>query len=170
MYYGTAGTNLREIAYLVCECLGHGANDSAFFLLMETAGAETHRGEIKDNTVGAGMGLTQFDEMPFYDVINRASQKDKQRLIDCFDLDIELVKWQDLRYNPFLSMVFTRLKYKKIPDIIPNTFEGRAKYWKEFYNTYAGKGTLDHYITSNQYQHEADIKFFEFQKGDIINV
>ena len=46
-------------------------------------------------------------------------------------------------------MIFARLKYILIPETIPTTIEGRAKYWKKFYNSVDGKGTLDHYVYAN---------------------
>jgi hypothetical protein len=39
-------------------------------MIIETAIAETGLGQIEDKTVGAGMGLTQFDEFPFNDIRN----------------------------------------------------------------------------------------------------
>lgn len=160
MYYGlTRKTDLREIAFEVCECLGHGLHNSAFNLLLETAGAETHRGQIRDRTEGAGTGLTQFDKLPFYDTKARVSQKDKERVKEYFDIDVDSIEWQDLRYNPLLALLFARLKYKKIPQAVPITIRERAEYWKQHYNSYLGKGTVNHYIKANEYYTQDDAKF-----------
>lgn len=140
---------LEDITIAVCNCLGHGSNANATDLLLETAGAETGRGLVKDNTTLAGMGITQFDKLPFQDVKDRCSSEDKDKLIKFFNIDIELVEWEHLRYNPLLCMIFTRLKYKKIPEAIPTTLEGRANYWKQNYNSLAGKGSVEHYIKAN---------------------
>ena len=73
--------------------------------------------------------------------------------------NISLVEWEHLRYNPYLSLIFSRLLYrlatrkvdgKYISVPIPLTIEERAKYWKEFYNTEAGKGTPEHYLEMNR--------------------
>jgi len=32
----------------------------------------------------------------------------------------------------------------------PSTLEGRANYWKTWYNSSLGKGTIKHYIESNK--------------------
>lgn len=149
MYGLVKPSHLKDIAIDVCDCLGNGTNNNAVFLLMETAGAETGKGTIKDESIGAGMGITQFDKMPFYDVKDRCRDSDKQKLKEYFDIDIDLVEWEDLRYNPLLAMIFTRLKYKKIPEPIPRTTETRAYYWKQHYNTKAGKGTYEHYMQAN---------------------
>jgi len=141
--------DLKHIAVEVCQCLGNGANQTAVKLLIETAGAETGKGTIKDNTIEAGMGITQFDWIGFKDVLDRTREKDRDKILEYFDIDIDWIKWEDLRYNPLLAMIFTRLKYKLIPEAIPNALEARAKYWKKYYNTEAGKGTPEHYLKMN---------------------
>lgn len=138
------------IADEVCRCLGKGSNGTAKNLLKETAGAETTHGQLKDLTEFAGMGLTQFDKLPFQDVKDRCRDTDKKEIKEYFDIDIDLVEWEHLRYNPLLALIFTRLKYKKIPNPIPTDMQGRAKYWKQFYNTEAGKGTIKHYMSVNK--------------------
>lgn len=59
-------------------------------------------------------------------------------------------RMEHLRYNPYLSLIFTRLFYRLIPEAIPETIEGRAKYWKKYYNTVLGKGTVEHYLEMNR--------------------
>lgn len=150
MSYGlTEKTDIRNMAILVCECLGYGTNKKAVDLLVETAVAETQAGATADLSEGAGMGLMQFDKKPFQDVKDRCRKEDKSRIQNSFDIDVDLVDWQSLRYNPLLSMIFARLKYKKIPAEIPSTMEERALYWKIHYNSLKGKGTTDHYLISN---------------------
>ncbi len=137
--------NLEGQAKAICDCLGHGAHGTAAEMIIETAAAETGIGKIKDTTVGAGMGLTQFDKMPFEDIKARSmSQRDK--IIDRLKIDIELVEWTDLRYNPFLALLFTRLHYRLRPEPMPKSRLERAAYWKKWYNTEAGKGTEGHYL------------------------
>jgi len=150
-YYGLIGGkyHLEEIAFKVCDILGNGSNNVAHKLLVETAGAETHFGTYKDSTLGAGMGITQFDHLPFEDVKARTRMHHKKALIKSMDIDIDLVQWEELRYNPLLAMIFTRLKYKLVPEEIPELLEDRAKYWKKYYNTEAGKGSVEHYLRNN---------------------
>ena len=73
MNYGVI--NLKRIdedAQIICDCIGHGLYETAKEMIIETAVAETGLGQIEDKTVGAGMGLTQFDEFPFNDIKNRS--------------------------------------------------------------------------------------------------
>lgn len=151
MYYGLIKEeHLKDIAEAVCDSLGYGSNGTANELLVETAMAETHGGTLKDPTLYAGMGITQFDKMPFQDVKDRVRSSDKMKLLQDFDINLDIVEWEHLRYTPLLAMIFTRLKYKKVQEAIPSTLEERADYWKYYYNTLAGKGTAEHYIEANR--------------------
>ena len=150
MNYGVI--NLKRIdedAQMICDCVGHGLYETAKEMIIETAIAETGLGQIEDKTVGAGMGLTQFDEMPFNDIKTR-TMKLRPQIQKYLKIDISLVNWDDLRFNPFLSLLFTRLHYWLKGDPIPATIEERAKYWKLHYNTKAGKGTVEHYLEMNR--------------------
>ena len=151
-YYGLA--NEKELFILVdeiCKVLGYGMNGTADELLIETAGAETNKGLTKDNGVlTAGIGLTQFDKGAFEDTKNR-SEKYRQKIKNELKVDINLVEWEMLAYSPFLALLFTRLKYKLIPEEIPLNIEDRAKYWKKYYNTMLGAGTIEHYLKNNNY-------------------
>ena len=149
-FYGlTSHDDLVTFSKRVCDCLGHGKNHSAVDLLIETAGAETVRGTFEDPTKFAGMGLTQFDKMPFQDVKDRTSKANKLKIFNTFGIHLDHVVWEHLRYSPLLALIMTRLKYMLIPEHIPPDFEDRARYWKKHYNTIAGKGTEEHYIYQN---------------------
>ena len=150
MNYGLIEENhLKDFSRSVCDCLGYGENGMASMLLVETARAETGAGKVKDTTVGAGMGITQIDKIPFYDILERVRDRDKEKVFNFFGIDLDLIEWEHLRYNPLLCLIFTRLKYKLIPEIIPTLRTKRADYWKKYYNTKAGKGTVAHYISAN---------------------
>lgn len=150
MYYGLVKkSHFEDIVMAVCECLGHGVNKTAYNLIIETARAETNLGKTEDKSVNNGHGITQIDKIGYDDILSRTRKTDKEKLKDCFGIDIDLTTFNDLRYNPLLSAIFTRLKYKLITDEIPSTKNGRADYWKKYYNTLAGKGTTEHYLKAN---------------------
>lgn len=150
MNYGVINlTRIDEDAQVICDCIGHGLYGTAKEMIIETAITETGLGQIEDKTVGAGMGLTQFDDKPFQDIRDR-SIKLRPKILKELKIDISLVEWDDLRYNQFLSLLFTRLHYWLKGDPIPATIEERAKYWKQHYNTVQGKGTVEHYLEMNR--------------------
>ena len=75
MNYGVVNLKrINEDALMICDCIGHGLYGTAKEMIIETAITETGLGQIEDKTVGAGMGLTQFDELPFNDIKNRCKK------------------------------------------------------------------------------------------------
>lgn len=150
MNYGVVNLKrINEDALMICDCIGHGLYGTAKEMIIETAITETGLGQIEDKTVGAGMGLTQFDDKPFQDIRDR-SIKLRPKILKELKIDISLVEWDDLRYNQFLALLFTRLHYWLKGDPIPASIEERAKYWKLHYNTVQGKGTIEHYLEMNR--------------------
>ncbi len=151
MHYGLVKkSHFEDMVMAVCECLGHGKNKTAYNLIIETANAETNMGKTEDKSISNGHGITQIDKIGFEDIKARTRDKNKDMVYDSFGIDIDLVEFNDLRYNPLLSAIFTRLKYKFITEEIPSSKKGRAQYWKKYYNTYAGKGTPKHYLAANK--------------------
>lgn len=64
-------------------------------------------------------------------------------------IDLDAILWA-LRMddNDKLGCMFSRLHYMRVPTPIPHTIGGQAQYWKEHYNTLAGKGTANQYVAS----------------------
>lgn len=151
--YGIVSKNqLLDTVKYVCDILGHGKNNNAVKLLLETAGAETSLGKTKDRTKYAGMGITQIDKIAFYDILDRVSFSDVAIIKEKMGITLSWIEWEDLRYNILLAFLFTRLKYKKITAEIPIKMQDRALYWKKHYNSYHpnAKGTLGHYMEANK--------------------
>lgn len=58
-----------------------------------------------------------------------------------------VITWADiLETNMSAGIIHCRLKYWRVPKRMPNTTEGMANYWKEFYNTHQGAGHVEDYI------------------------
>lgn len=149
--YGFVSDELAvKMAKKICDTIGHGKYQTAVHMIIETAVAETGLGKIEDKTpLSAGMGITQFDKIPFSDIRDR-SIKLRPIILKELGVDISIVEWNELKYNLFLSLLFTRLLYWLKGDPIPQTIEQRAAYWKLHYNTKLGKGTPEHYLMMNQ--------------------
>ncbi len=146
--YGlVAPAQLKQFAQAVCDVLGRGDGNSAVYLLCETAAVETQYATYRDLTPnGAGRGVCQCDEIAFKDVQQRTRQADVDAVKAAFDFDLKKVQWDDLNLSPLLAFVFARLHYKLKPEAIPQTLRGRAEYWKKYYNTALGKGSVEEYI------------------------
>lgn len=55
---------------------------------------------------------------------------------------------EDLIYNLYLSTIMCRLKYRSIKEPLPDPKSAMqmAQYWKLYYNTLQGKGTVDEFV------------------------
>jgi hypothetical protein len=149
VYYGlTNPTQLFEVVEVVCRALGS-VGGLASELLLETAAQETNFGQYLDPTPrGAGRGVFQCDFIAFQDVQQRAKAADVKMVSRVFGFDLTRISHECLDLSPLAAAVFARLHYKLVRDAIPQTLDGRAAYWKRFYNTFAGKGTVDKYLAS----------------------
>lgn len=148
MLYGLASKEQAvEIAIAVCDVIGH-STGYAVHMCVETAAAETYIGEYRDPTIyAAGTGLTQVDEGTF-DWLKDSYKNHKfaKGIREKFGIDLSRVQYRELELSPVLAMIFCRLRYYKAKGSIPETLEGRASYWKKWYNSTAGKGTPQGYI------------------------
>ncbi|MDX1808313.1 MAG: hypothetical protein R3331_02110 [Sulfurospirillaceae bacterium] len=148
MYGLISKKHLDEIIVNVVNTLGGGQN--AIDLLSETAMSETHYGDTPDLHLHSGYGIFQFDKPGFDDVVARTPQSTKDLIKKVYDIDIDQVSILALQWSPLLSTIFARLFYMLRPGAIPDTIQGRAQYWKQYYNTFAGAGTVQHYLNANQ--------------------
>lgn len=149
VYYGLANQkHLRDCVVTVCSVLGYGGNGNfAVDLMMETAAQETQCGQYRDPTPrSAGRGLFQIDPIAFNDICQRARPSDIAQVFNNFAIDIKKIRHDALDFSPLLSAIFCRLFYKLIPEAIPSTVDGRAAYWKKYYNTVEGDGTVAKYL------------------------
>ena len=64
------------------------------------------------------------------------------RLLDLTDEGLKHLLWG----NMFAGIIFCRIKYWRVPKKIPMDLEGMADYWKKYYNTEGGAGTVAHFL------------------------
>lgn len=147
-HYGLVDAHYAPvIARSVCDVLGYGSNNNAHVLLCETAAQETRMGFYTDPTPhSAGTGLLQIDEPTFNWLKVSKFERYKDRIKAAFGVDIMVVQYIELKFSPLLSFIVARIRYLIVPDAIPTSVEWRAHYWKEHYNTHAGKGHPSEYI------------------------
>lgn len=53
---------------------------------------------------------------------------------------------ENLVMNLAFSVAAARLQYYRVPEAIPKSKEGQAEYWKTYWNTEKGKGTVKKYL------------------------
>lgn len=149
MYYGLSNKRtILELSEMICACVGHGSHGFAVQMLVETCAAETLLGEARDNTLyGAGAGVAQVDEGTFDWLKDKYENHELAvKLKGELNVNLSKVKYNELDFSPLLSLIFARLRYWTTPATIPQTKPERAQYWKDHYNTSAGKGTPSEYM------------------------
>ena len=72
------------------------------------------------------------------------------------------------------ACAMARIHYLRIADKIPSTLEEQAAYWKKYYNSVLGKGTVEEYITNykkfNNINADAGIPVFTKKVTPIKNI
>jgi hypothetical protein len=124
----------------VVKTLGGGLN--AALLLAETCSVESDYG----NNIFGDVGIMQFTTVGFNDTKARTSYENKNKIFARYRINIDTVILQDLQFSPLKSIIFARLFYLLRSGTIPATIQGRAAYWKKYYNSSLGAGTEEQYI------------------------
>ena len=147
-YYGIRSIpEAKVLARRVVKALG--GNEDVFNQMIETACAETKCGTYPDaHPEKMGVGLCQHDQINLDDIQQQGEARHFKIVKDVFGYNIKSIELADLSDDPLLSLICCRLSYKRIPEAIPSDLHGRAQYWKEYYNTAAGGGTVEHYLES----------------------
>jgi len=78
---------------------------------------------------------------------------DSKATTNWINLPLETILWMlRLNDNDYFGVLLCREHYRRVPVYIPDDLVGQAQYWKTYYNTAAGKGTVDEYIVNwNRY-------------------
>lgn len=119
-------------------------------LLRETAITESNYGKTPDFTPNSGKGVFQIDKIGFQDAINQNSNIKSQVLKLGYNLDLLDYAKPEVTQDVVLNTLIARLLYYKKPGSIPSTREGRAAYWKKYYNSILGAGTIQAYLNRSE--------------------
>lgn len=129
-------------------------------LLMGTAAQESQLGFYLKQINGPALGIFQIEPATHKDVwanyINyRPELKNKLAQI----VTIKSPEWLEthLVTNLAYSAAIARIIYMRAPEKLPdaNEIEGMARYWKKYYNTDLGKGTVEEF--KNNYKKLVEI-------------
>lgn len=122
-------------------------------LLLLTAAQETHLGRYIHQIGGPALGMFQIEWNTYQDLM-----KNWLRYRD--GLDEIVAKWQspgvrdrlDLMGNLPYQIVIARLIYRRVPKPLPDnrSHTAMAQYWKKYWNTELGKGTVDEAVANYQ--------------------
>jgi hypothetical protein len=118
-------------------------------LVFGTAAQESHCGQwLVQLGQGPARGIFQMEPATHDDIWNRfISQRP--------DLMRKLNRWRaqygngmgpdEMIFNLAYAAAMCRIHYLRVPAPIPDTLNGQAEYWKMYYNTPAGAGTVEEY-------------------------
>lgn len=149
--YGVS-TNL-EISATISEVsyrLSWGADSTLLKdFLVNIAKAESRYGNVLYNPKrGYGLGVFQFDRAGWGRCIEYLNRKPElAKSLNLFLLnDYKSYKYEDLPTNIRLATAMARVYIYTIPHPLPANLTQQAEQWKKYYNTSAGKGTIQGFI------------------------
>jgi type VI secretion system secreted protein VgrG len=127
-------------------------SEDARSLIYRTGKAESGYKTLQQYGGGPALGFYQMEPATCRDiwenyVMYRPKYRDKLYALGFDDGALEFC----LLSNVGLQTALCRLHYRRVPSALPkaSNLEAQAKYWKEFYNTELGKGTIEHFIEAN---------------------
>jgi len=149
-YYGYGSPDeVKETIVRVCSRFH--TPDLRVNLISGIIAVETQFGTYPDRSVGSGIGIMQFDPIAFEDVKINTNRIYKELVWREFDINIDLVELCCLRYDIHMNIIFGVLKLLRIPEILPLSIEGEAQYWKKYWNTRKGAGTIQDYLDARKH-------------------
>lgn len=128
-------------------------SEAAEELILGTAIQESKLTALKQYGNGPALGLFQMEPATHEDIWNHYLRNRRELafkasglLIVDFHMDIV----DQLTGNLWYAAAMCRIHYRRRPEALPPVGNTRAQadYWKMFYNTMSGKGTVEQYINS----------------------
>ena len=126
-------------------------SEDAVELLMLTAAQESHCGTYIKQVRGPALGIFQCEPATAQDIYDNylTFKPDLESLIDSVSLLDQTASEQfDLKANLVYQIAMARIHYLRISEKLPSkdNIKAMAQYWKKYYNTYKGKGTVEEAI------------------------
>lgn len=97
---------------------------------------------------GPALGLIQMEPATYRDLWENFITP-RQGLVEQMEKEFGIyagITPEMLISNLALGAIMCRIHYLRSPGGIPMALADQAKYWKKYYNTYLGKGTVEEYI------------------------
>jgi hypothetical protein len=134
--------------------LGMGS-PNAVQLVAATIAHESDMGTYLAQHGGPALGIAQIEPKTHDDIcVNFLNYNPviKSRFSSFCGVTPEEGGYSNLTFNLKYAAAMCRLAYYRHPEALPNygDMEGMAQYWKQYYNTPQGAGTLDQFIVSWQ--------------------
>ena len=120
-------------------------------LLFGTAYVESGFFPRFQDSGGDAIGLFQIEYGTFRDLWSRGIKTNHPKIWEAIKLRYGTngkITFEDLQTNDVLCAIFARMKYASLKMPIPpaSDLNAQAEYYKEFYNTHRGKGSVEGYV------------------------
>jgi len=130
-------------------------SEAAVRLVLGTAAQESKFEFVKQIGKGPALGWYQMEPATHNDIWDNYITF-KPNLRDKILFGVGAIFHHDIEMhnlligNAFYATLMCRLHYRRRKEPLPHEddIEGMAAYWKQFYNTYKGKGTVEEFIDS----------------------
>jgi len=159
---------IRELINTVLHKMNMWSEDAEELVFL-TGLVESNYNYIKQLGTGPARSFWQVEPFTAKDSIDnyliyRSDKLFNVAHIVCMDTDtLKNLSMDNIDYllhtNIAAGIAFCRLKYWRAPAKIPSDLEGMAQYWKTYYNTEQGAGTVEHFLAmckKNGYIEKAD--------------
>jgi len=125
-------------------------SDAAVNLLLGTCAQESAMGTYISQ-VGSGIakGIFQMEDATHEDIIDNYLRYKDDHLKQFYDMRVEP---KVMIHNLWYAAQMCRLHYLRVPHALPDKDDivGQAEYYKKYYNTELGAGTIDEYMENYQ--------------------
>jgi hypothetical protein len=127
-------------------------SNSAVNLLLGTAAQESAFGTyIRQLGDGPARGVFQMEPATERDIWSSyiSYRRDVETMIEIIS-GVSAPDELHLEGNLLYQIIMARLHYRRVKEPFPSAddIEGLARYWKKYYNTSQGKGTIEEFITN----------------------
>tara|TARA_R100000808_G_scaffold24726_1_gene57892 strand:- start:4138 stop:4626 length:489 start_codon:yes stop_codon:yes gene_type:complete len=148
---------MKSLISSVCEDMGKKfSSEDAINLVLATGIVESRYEYVRQMGDGPARSFWQVEAATAVDNLAHYLKHRPDLMKKCAKASMVDVKhWQSfeedlweeiLEKNIAAGIVHCRLKYWRVPKKMPNSVEGKADYWKKYYNTEGGKGDPEHFV------------------------
>jgi len=123
-------------------------------LLLGTAAQESHMGRYLKQIRGPARGIYQMEPGTYEDIWRTflSYRFELSKIVKLFILIPFIDEVSQLAGNLYLATAMTRVHYFRVQEALPkvNDVFGQAAYWKKYYNTRKGRGTVTEYLNNHR--------------------
>ena len=142
---------INEVLAKLEKATGIRKTREAVALIYETGNAETGYRNLVQMGGGPAVSFFQLEPATIQDIFNNYVEYRQPLLEVLIEIGLDPMNLEFcVKTNIAIAICMCRFHYRRVPSAIPKTKEQRAIYWKEYYNTNLGKGTIDHFLKANK--------------------